>query len=148
MGGRGSRSGAKIPTPKYFAETAKAVRLKIGIDYYDIEKNVEYDVWVPKSQLSKEGVPGQWISDQKAMDVENDRMGGAMFSYWKDANGKIYRAGMTEKEKKLQKQREKRFEAGKKSYNQLIEQAKSMGIKGVRVGMRRSTIERKIKEAK
>lgn len=148
MGGRGSSSGAKVSPPKYLAESAKAVKLKIGIDYYDIEKNVEYDVWVPKSQLSKEGIPGSWISDQKLMDVKNERMGGAMFSYWKDANGKIYRGGMTEQEKKFQKQRERRFEAGKKSYNQLVDQAKSMGIKGVRVGMRRSTIERKIKEAK
>lgn len=148
MGGRGSSSGTKISPPKYFAESEKAVKLKIGIDYYDIEKNVEYDVWVPKSQLSKEGVPGQWISDQKAMDVINSRMGGGAFSYWEDANGKIYRSGMTEREKRFQKQRERRFEAGKKSYNQLVEQAKSMGIKGVRVGMKRSTIERKIKEGR
>lgn len=148
MGGRGSRSGATVSPPRYFSESEKAVKLKIGIDYYNIEKNIEYDVWVPKSQLSKEGIPGQWITSQKETVVKDSRMGGGMFSYWKDASGKTFQYGQTSKEKKFQKQREKRFEAGKKSYNQLVEQAKSMGIKGVRVGMKRSTIERKIKEAK
>lgn len=121
--------------------------MKIGIDYYDLEKEREYLVWVPKSQLSKEGIPGQWISEVKAEDVIESKWGGAAFSYWEDANGETYRAGMTKKEKKFKKQRERRFEAGKKSYNELINKAKSMGIKGIRVGLRRSTIEKKIKEA-
>ena len=144
MGGRGSSSG--ISKPKYFAETAKAVRLKIGIDYYDIEKEREYFVWVPKSQLSKDGRPGQWISEMKADDVIERGHGGATFSYWQDASKNIFPPGRTMKEEKFFQERKRRFEAGKKSYEQLIQNAKSIGVKGVRIGMKRKTIERKIAE--
>lgn len=40
-----------------------------------------------------------------------------------------------------------RFEAGCDRYNKLIEFAKANGVKGIRKGLKRTTIERKIKEA-
>ena len=42
---------------------------------------------------------------------------------------------------------QKRFEDGCKAYDQLIAFAKDNGVKGVRSGMRRSTIEQKMREA-
>lgn len=144
MGGRGSSSG--VPKPKYFAETEKAVKLKIGIDYYTLEKEKDYFVWVPKSQLSKDGRPGQWITNEKAESVTESGWGGGSFSYWEDASRNVFQPGRTRKEEQAFQARKRRFEAGKKSYEQLVQNAKSMGVKGVRIGMKRKTIERKIAE--
>lgn len=41
----------------------------------------------------------------------------------------------------------KRFEDGCKAYDQLIAFAKANGVKGIRSGMRKSTIEQKMREA-
>ena len=42
---------------------------------------------------------------------------------------------------------EKRFEDGCAAYNKLVEFAKANGVKGVRIGMRKATIEQKMREA-
>lgn len=42
---------------------------------------------------------------------------------------------------------EKRFEDGCKAYDQLIAFAKANGVKGIRSGMRKATIEQKMREA-
>lgn len=55
---------------------------------------------------------------------------------------------MTRSEIARMQQKAERFNAGVKSYNALIAEAKAMGIKGVRTGMKRKTIEQKIREHK
>ena len=147
MGGRGAGSGARSSPPFYLGETEKAVKLKIGIDYYDMEKTKEYDVWVPKSQLAADGRPGEWISNAKVQDTDKigRQFGGRGFLYWKDAQGRTFQPSKTTNEIQAEKKRKKAFEAGQKSYNDLVEQAKKMGVKGVRVGMKRKTIESKIR---
>lgn len=55
---------------------------------------------------------------------------------------------MTEEEYQAeQAAAEKRFEDGCKAYDQLLAFAKEHGVKGVRSGMRKSTIEQKMREA-
>ena len=46
-----------------------------------------------------------------------------------------------------EKQAQKRFESGAKRYNAMVEFAKSNGVKGVRVGLRKETILEKIRKA-
>lgn len=55
---------------------------------------------------------------------------------------------MTEEEFEAEEKAEhERFEAGCSRYEKMIEFAKANGVKGVRVGLRRETIEKKIREA-
>lgn len=131
---------------KYFAETEKAVKLAIVIDYYNVERTRSYQVWVPKSQLAADGKPGEWITNIKAEEV-TDFMIGGMFECWEDAEGNCFGPSKTAKELAIAAEKEQKFEAGKKAYNDLIEKAKAAGIKGIRVGMRRATIEAKLAAA-
>ena len=129
---------------KYFAETEKAVKLKIVVDYYNFEKTKSYFCWIPKTQLSENGVPGEWISSQKAADVNEFMLGGSLVEGWEDADGIFYKVEKTAKELEQEAAQEARFEAGCKAYEELLAKAKALGIKGVRVGMRKATIEAKI----
>lgn len=151
MGGRGSSGkwsgGGGAAKPAYFGETEKAVRLKMTVDDYDLETSKSRMFWVPKSQLADDGRPGQWITSQKAQEFYSRQRPSSQFSAtWQDANGKTFSASSTAKEIAQSAQRAARFQTGVKSYNDLIAKAKSMGIKGVRSGMKRSTIEKKIRE--
>lgn len=152
--GRGS-SGIKGPgeknvrqsRPSYFGETEKAVKLRISVEDYDLERTFSREVWVPKSQLSSDGRPGQWITDQKAQQFyQKGRTKSQYEATWTDANGKSFSAGKTEKEQNTADRRTAAFNAGKSSYNELLALAKRRGVK-VRVGMKRSTILRKMEEA-
>lgn len=71
---------------KFFAETEKAVKLAIVIDYVDAEFSKTYQVWVPKSQLQN-SVPSDWITKQKVRDVAEAR--GAEFAGWEYADGAV-----------------------------------------------------------
>ena len=121
---------------KAFAETEKAVKLRIVIDYYNVEKFGTHEVWVPKSQL-RNGEPTEWITSVKTDEVV--RRGGE-FSHWEDADGVVIPvAGAAERQAK--------FDAACRAYDALIERAKAAGIKGVRKGLKRATIEAKLTAA-
>ncbi len=126
---------------KYFAETEKAVKLALVIDYVNYEKTKVYHVWVPKSQLAADGKPGEWITSVKVDEVKEKRDG--IFDCWMDADGHGFLPSMTAKELERQAQRTSRFEAACKAYDELIERAKAAGCK-VRKGMKRATIEAKL----
>lgn len=131
---------------KYIAETEKAVKLTIVMRSCKIDKSREYQVWVPKSQLAEDGVPGEWITSVKAEEV-SDMMFATVFSAWHDADGNSFQPSKTAKELERANAREQKFEAGKKAYEELIAKAKAAGVKGIRVGMRRATIEAKLAAA-
>lgn len=137
-----SRASGAGGVPNYLGQTEKAVKLTIGIDYYNLEKAKEYSVWIPKSQLAKDGRPGEWISRQKASDVAELRYGGGTFSYWRDGKGLRFKPSKTTKEIEYDRRSKSAL-----NYYDLIKQAKSLNVKGVRVGMKRKTIEEKIKKA-
>lgn len=153
MGGRGSSSGIGSRSgggkPKYFGETEKAVSLKISVTDYDLETTRTRTVWVPKSQLASDGRPSEWITEQKAQELYSSRRSSSQYeAKWSDADGKTFSASKSAREIESASRRAKAFEAGKQSYNALIAEAKALGIKGIRVGMKRSTIEEKIRKKK
>lgn len=65
---------------------------------------------------------------------------------WEDAKGNTFKASLTSKEVIALQRRQERFNAGAQSYNSLVAKAKELGIKGARVGMKRATLEQKIRE--
>jgi hypothetical protein len=112
----------KITKPTYLAESEKAVKLTIGIDYFNVERTKEYTVWVPKSQLADDGRPGSWISSAKANDVIDPRYGGGMFDYWKDADGKTFQPSKTARDIEFEQKRAE-SPAGRKtqkSFDQIL----------------------------
>lgn len=149
MGGRGGSSGNTVSRPSYFGESEKAVQLRLTVEDYDLDQTRSRTVWVPKSQLADDGRPSNWITQQKAQEFYNhSRSASSYAATWEDAKGKRFSASATRTEKAREQARKERFNAGAQSYNQLVQQAKAMGIKGIRVGMKRKTIEKKIREYK
>lgn len=151
MGGRGGSSGlsggsSKSSKPSYFKETEKAVQLKIRVEDYTLDKELSRIVWVPKSQLAEDGRPSNWITEQKAGEFYNSDYYSNYSATWEDSKGNKFGSSMTKREREYAENQIKRFESGRKSYEELVAKAKSMGIKGVRVGMRRTTIQKKIDE--
>lgn len=148
MGKRGSgssaRGGGGSYKPEYFKETEKAVQLKLVVEDVDLEMTRERMVWVPKSQLSDDGRPTNWITEQKVNEMYGGNRSRSQYvAIWNDAKENGFEPGMSA----IDKARAARFEAGKSNYNALIAKAKAAGVKGVRVGMRTSTIEQKMREA-
>lgn len=151
MGGRGGSSGISnnVSKPSYFKESEKAVQLKINVTDYDLEQTRSRTVWVPKSQLAENGRPSEWITNQKAQEFySGGRARGSFEATWEDASGKKFSASKTSKEIEYDKKRQAKYNAGVKSYNDLVSEAKALGIKGARVGLKRSTLLQKINEAK
>lgn len=140
---------AEMRKPEYFGETEKAVSLKLMVTDVDLEQTRTRTVWVPKSQLAEDGKPSMWITGQKAQEFYSyGRSSGNIEAMWEDAAGNRFSASFTEREIANAKNRAARISAGVSSYNSLIEHAKELGIKGIRKGMKRSTIEEKIKRHK
>lgn len=164
MGGRGgagvkksgTNSSKKPSKPSYFAETEKAVKLKIRVEDIDLDQEKTRLVWVPKSQLADDGRPGDWITGQKAKEFYSwNRSTSQYHVIWEDASGEKFESSMTakekvyaEKEKVWIEEKIKRLKASEESYKALVDEAKSMGIKGVRIGWKRKTIEKRIAEQK
>lgn len=119
---------AKITKPVYKAESEKAVKLTIAIDYYNADRTKEYDVWVPKSQLADDGRPGTWISNAKVDDVVEPRYGGGMFNYWKDADGKTFQPSKTARDIEIEQKRVQ-SPAGRKTKKSFDRIFKTLGVK-------------------
>lgn len=153
FGGRGDKSGitrkqSAASKPAYFKETEKAVQLKLTVEDYTTEQVISKLVYVPKSQLSEDGKPGEWITRQKVGEFYNGRYVPDHSATWSDANGKDFSSSMTKKEVENAKKRGAAFKSGQNSYNELVAEAKRLGVKGARVGMKRTTLQKKIAEAK
>lgn len=164
-GTRGSGRPASKPSYVYERETEKAVM--VGVEVYVEyapsraftsslvrDRTLKGNVWIPKSQIEN-GSPTNWILNQKAKDFVHDRMGSAhivneswMQPVFRDANGKVIEGVMSQRQKTWQSEREVRYNQGKARHEQLYQQAKQMGIKGVRINMTSRTLEEKIKNAK
>lgn len=83
------------------------------------------------------------VFDTESLDGEHD----VSFTSWVP---KSVAETKKEYEKRVDKEireSEKRYEKGKKRYAKMIEFAKSNGVKGVRIGLRKETILEKIKKA-
>lgn len=134
--------------PAYLGETDKAVKLKMTVYDIDLEESHDRNVWVPKSQLSEDGVPGQWITNQKAQEFyQSPRSSNSYEAYYTDSNGKKYYASHTAKEKEYEAKRESKAKQSKENYMDLVQRAKELGIKGAKVGWKAQTLRQKIAEA-
>lgn len=142
MGGKRASENQKKFRPEPLGESPRAVQFEVQFSRMDTGDEYKKLVWVPKTQLTDEGHPSSWIEQQKQKDER------AYVMAWYDKQGRRFGSGMTQKEKEYASKRQERFSAGQKSYNELVQQAKDMGIKGVRVGMKRKTIEEKIRKHK
>ncbi len=121
---------------KSFRETEKAVELEMVLDFYDVEKTVSRKVWIPKSQI-RDGKVTAWILAAKTEDVRSfAAVAGGCFGNLYDSDGVLVETAESEK-----------FRKGCENYSRLIELAKNAGVKGVRVGLRRATIEAKLAAA-
>lgn len=142
------RAANEASKPAYLGETDKAVKLKMTVYDIDLEESHDRNVWVPKSQLSEDGVPGQWITNQKAQEFyQSPRSSNSYEAYYTDSNGKKYNASYTAKEKQYAAERENKAKQSKESYAQLVQRAKDLGIKGAKVGWKAQTLRQKIAEA-
>lgn len=160
-GGGGKVGSGRMQTPpEYLAETEKAVKLTLIVEDFVFEDTKKRDVWVPKSQLAEDGRPSQWITRQKALEFYTgiDSSYSNYEAIWQDKAGKRFEWSLTKREeewakerakreRKRAKERKKAFEKGKKEYAELVQKAKDMGVKGIRVGLKKKTILRKIREA-
>lgn len=132
----------------YIAETEKAVKLYIAGDCYVLDKYLPpKEVWVPKSQLSANGVPGIWITGVKAEDAYGDRVARNSEVWWVGAEGGEFEAEPTDKEIADARRRQAAMQAGLDALNELVEYGKAHGVKGLRKGLKKSTVLRKFAEA-
>lgn len=126
---------------KAIKETEKAVQVRAVFDLYDVEKTITRMMWLPKSQI-RDGRPTAWILERKREDLALEaplHAGGCMIDFY-DADGNMI-------ESAEEVRAAERFEAGRKNYDRLIQLAKENCVKGVRVGLRRATIEQKLTAA-
>lgn len=133
---------------EYIAETEKAVKLYIAGDCYALDKYLpRKEVWVPKSQLSPNGIPGIWITGAKAEDAYGDRIARNSEIWWMDAKGEEFEAEGTEKEHAEAKARREAASQGLDYNLALVDFAKANGVKGIRKGLKTKTLESKIRAA-
>lgn len=132
----------------YIAETEKAVKLYITGDCYALDKYLpRKEVWVPKSQLSSNGIPGMWITDVKASETFGDRIAANSEIWWEGAEGGEFGAEPTDKEIANARRRQAAMQAGLEALNELVEYGKAHGVKGLRKGLKKATVLRKFAEA-
>lgn len=103
------------------------------------------NVWIPKSQI-KDGQISEWVANKQKQQQEKyfaDRMNGRIISSFVefiDAKGKTIKIDNSETKEKIA--------AGAKKHDDLLAQAKSLGIKGARKNMRSATLQNLIDGAK
>lgn len=116
------------------------------------DREFETLVWIPKSQLIN-GNPSNWILGKKKESLREEqemkvpylvRMDVAFV----DADNKEVKGEMSEYDKQREARKEEAFKRGCEKHDALVEEAKALGIKGVRKNMRTETLEDMIAQAK
>ena len=131
-------------------ETDKAVCVNATVHVYRRGKDRSYreQVWIPKSQICGDGA-SEWYFDkiyQRYCDiVPKSREVTLMLT---DADGKLIPTVETEQDRLMKAKREHLFQMGRLKHDALVQQAKSLGIKGVRSNLKTTTLEYIIKTAK
>lgn len=169
IGAPGVTTISESSKPSYLRETEKAVMLTMQISGEVAPQggfvssmvrdfNATQDVWIPKSQLDEQGRPSAWILEQKANEITDRRMpmNGRMLNSnvrVLDANKNVVPTGMTAKDREFAARRqaqqasfETKKQAGLDRYTAKINKAKELGIKGVRIRMKTSTLNELLKE--
>lgn len=141
MGGRGassSLSGAK--------STGAIGELKIG-DTAVVDDWFKFDLPNYAMQPKKVTIVGESTSGKAwKVDIETESKSGEHDLYFTRYAPKKALISQQESTNRI-KQAQDRIDTGKQKYNDMVDFAKSKGIKGVRVGLKKDTILKKIKEA-
>ncbi len=116
------------------------------------DKEFETLVWIPKSQLIN-GNPSNWILGKKKESLREEEEMRVPYLVrmnvtFVDADNKEVKGEMSEYDKQREARKEEAFKKGCEKHDALVEEAKSLGIKGVRKNMRTETLEDMIAEAK
>lgn len=131
---------------RIYKETEKAIQTEMVFVNLTTDAEFTRKVWVPKSQLSANGIPGEWITSQKIQElVGQDRW--KFCCYWEREDGTYTDFEYTDKELAAEERRQAAMQAGLEALNGLIEYGKAHGVKGLRKGLKKSTVLRKIREA-
>lgn len=128
------------------SETEKAIQTFAVILVHSTEKEIWRKVWIPKTQLSEDGVPGQWISRQKHQDLVPKNVYWGSDIYWQTEDG-LVDPGYTPKEEAEEQARQEAMDRGLEYNAELLKFAKANGVKGVRARMKTSTLLKKIAKA-
>ena len=133
--------------PSYFRETEKAVQLRMNVSDVDLEQTISRNVFVSKSQLSENGVPGEWISNQKAQELYPHGRSQSQYDVtWSDAKGNVFTPQKTNSEKARANANQQKKAQQTTRYNSLLSGAKAKGVK-VRKGMKVQTILKALRTA-
>lgn len=116
------------------------------------DREFETLVWIPKSQLIN-GNPSNWILGKKKEALRDEQEMKVPYLVridvtFVDADNKEVKGEMSEYDKQREARKEEAFKKGCEKHDALVEEAKSLGIKGVRKNMRTETLEDMIAEAK
>ena len=135
---------------KPIKETDKAVCVNITVHVYKRGKDKSYreQVWIPKSQICDDGI-SEWFFD-KILQEHSDRFSknSEVAIMLTDADSELIYAVETEQDRLMKAKREHLFQMGRLRHDALVQQAKSLGIKGVRSNLKTTTLEYMIKTAK
>ena len=135
---------------KPIKETDKAVCVNIVIHVHKRGKDRFYreQVWIPKSQICDDSV-SEWYFDEiykrYCSMVSKKSEVSIMLT---DADGEFIPAIETEQDRMMKAKREHLFQMGRLKHDALVQQAKSLGIKGVRSNLKTTTLEYMIETAK
>lgn len=135
-------------TIKAVRETAKAIMIKAYVEYLDTDREVEYDLWVPKSQI-KDGEIADWIIDNFVRDhnlSDFPKVGSVRLTLLDADDKKISSfSNITEEEKKeiqeKELQKQQKFNKAVAEREAVIKFLKEKGVKGVHSRMRTSTLQ-------
>jgi hypothetical protein len=150
--------GGKKPRYQYLGETEKAVKVKASfyVEYAPSggfvsslvrDKQFDTEMWIPKSQVNKDGSVSEWIYKQKMQEAE-DKALSRVLDYQvldrkltlSDARGREIKQDNAITKKK--------FAAGAKKHDALIAEAKKLGVSGVRQNLKSSTLQKMIDDKK
>lgn len=109
-------------------------------------RNGAMNVWVPKSQI-QDGKISDWIAQQKAEEANDWVL--SKFSFGQVISNDVHFFDKNDKEiEKATSKKQQAFEKGVEKHQRLYDEAKKLGIKGVRIKMKSATLETKIKDFK
>lgn len=116
------------------------------------DREFETLVWIPKSQLIN-GNPSNWILGKKKEALREEQEMRVPYLVrmdvtFVDADNKEVKGEMSEYDKQREARKEEAYKRGCERHDALVEEAKALGIKGVRKNLRTETLEDMIAQAK
>ena len=146
---------------KFIKETDKAVCFEVEINYefnasssLYTTKTRKANIWIPKSQLDKDGNPAEWIwrknVEKAAQELNPFRQSWGWAYDIKTPDNPNLKPFKTEREIQWQKERElkigEKLNKAERFRNELIAELKGAGVKGIHGKMKSDTLIKKARE--